>query len=75
MHLVALNGILLHGPEGAESYMECYVSNLYTHCLHTLQKLRSEVKSGGGGGGAAVDLGVDGLVALPVLQLLLDVGG
>ena len=33
------------------------------------------MKSSGGGGGAAVDLGVDGLVALPVLQLLLDVGG
>ena len=33
------------------------------------------MKSGGGGGGAAVDLGVDGLVALPVLQLLLNVGG
>ena len=31
VHLVALNGILLHGPEGAEPYMECHVSNLYTH--------------------------------------------
>ena len=75
VHLVALNGVFLHGSEGAKPHMECYVSNLYTHCLHTLQKLRSEVKSGGGGGGAAVDLGVDGLIALPVLQLLLDVGG
>ena len=53
------------------------ISTAFEHhaVLHTLQKLRSEVKSGGGGGGAAVDLGVDGLVALPVLQLLLDVGG
>ena len=33
------------------------------------------MEAGGGGGGGAVDFGVDGLIALAVLELLLDVGG
>ena len=54
--------------------MQCNVSDLYTHLPDTLQQLRREVQAGGGRGGRAVHLGVDGLVALTILQLLLDVG-
>ena len=53
--------------------MECNVSYLYTHCLYSLQKLRRKVQPRRGRCRRAVDLGVHRLIALLILQLLLDV--
>ena len=74
MHGVVGDLLLLHRAEGTKSHMECNVSDLYTHLPDLLQQLRCEMQSRSGGGGRAVHLGVDGLIALPILQFLLDVG-
>ena len=53
--------------------MECNVFYLYTNCLYSLQKLRREMQPRCGRRRRAVDLGVHRLIALLILQLLLDV--
>ena len=69
-----LHVLRLHGAEGAKPHVQQHRHDLNAHFADLFHQLRREVQPGGGGGGGAVVAGVDGLVAVAVLQLFVDVG-
>ena len=74
MHIVLLDLVLLDRSERAEPDVQRHIADADALGSDPLQKLRREVQTRRGSRRRAVDLGVDSLVALLVLQLLLDVG-
>ena len=66
--------VLLHRAEGAKTYMQRHIADTHAHGLYLFQQLLGEMEARRGCGGAAHHLGVHGLIALTVLQLLLDIG-
>ena len=74
MHLVVLNGFLIHGTEGAQADMQRNLGNVDAAGADRIHQLRGKVQARGGRGGAAQFLGVDGLVLALILELLRDVG-
>ena len=73
VHIVLLDLVLLDRSERAEPDVQRHIADADALGSDPLQKLRREVQSRRGSRRRAVDLGVDSLVALLVLQLLLDV--
>ncbi|MPM81411.1 hypothetical protein SDC9_128464 [bioreactor metagenome] len=71
---MALDLVLLHGAEGAKAHVERHVPNSYPLGDDLLQKLLGKVEARRGCGGAAQFPGVNGLIPLPVLQFLSDIG-
>ena len=74
VHLVVLNGFLIHGTEGAQADMQRDLGNVDTAGADRIHQLRGKVQARGGRGSAAQFLGVDGLVLALILELLRDVG-
>ena len=75
VHLVVLNVLGAHRPEGAQPHVEGDKPQLDPLRLYPLQQLWGKVQPGGGGGGGAHLPGVHRLVPLPVLELFLNIGG
>ena len=65
----------LHRAEGAQANVEGHKGGFYTLGPDFVQQFLGEVEPGGGGGGGANLPGIDGLIALLVTELCLDIGG
>ena len=74
VHLVLLDVVDADGAEGAEADMQGDEAEVDAHLAQLLHLLFGEVQAGGRGGGGALFAVVDGLVALLVLEFLVDVG-
>ena len=74
VHLVVGDLLRLHRAEGAQAHMQQHRHDGDALLPDALQKRRGEVQAGRRRGGGAFGLGVDGLVALAVPELLMDVG-
>ena len=67
VHIVLLDVVLLDRTERTEADMQRHIADVHALCLNFFQQLRREVQARRRRGGAAVDLGIDGLVALLIL--------
>ena len=67
--------LLLDGAEGAEADVKQHFDDLHAHALDLLQKFGREVKARRGSGRRARLAAVDRLIALGVLELLVDIRG
>ena len=74
VHRVILDLVLLDRAERAKADVQRDIADLHTHVRDPLQQLLREVQAGCRRGGAAKLAGIDRLVALLILQFLLDVG-
>ena len=74
VHLVLLDVVDADGAEGAEADVQGDEAEVDAHLAQLLHLLFGEVQAGGRGGGGALLAVVDGLVALLVLEFLVDVG-
>ena len=74
MHIVLLNVILLDRTERAEADVQRHIADAHTLRLYFLQQFRRKVQPRRRRGRAALDLGIDRLIALLIGKLLLDVG-
>ena len=74
VHLVLLDVVDAHGAEGAEADVQGDEAEVDAHLAQFLHLLFGEVQAGGRGGGGALLAVVDGLIALLVLEFLVDVG-
>ena len=64
----------LHRAERAKPDMKRHIGKVHALCLQLFQKLLREMQPSRRRGGRAVGSGIDGLIALGVLQLLMDIG-
>ena len=71
--MVLGNVVSLDGPEGAKTDVQRDIRFPDALGGELVQKLLRKVKPCGRRGGRTVDLGIDGLIALAVLQLFLDI--
>ena len=74
VHTMLLDVVFLDGTERAEADMQRHIADVHTLLLNLFQQLRREVQSRRRRGRAALDLGVDRLVALLIGKLFFDVG-
>ena len=63
----------LDGTERAEADVQRDIRFLNALGGELIQQLLRKVQTGWGGGGRAVDFGIDGLIALTILQFFLNV--
>ena len=75
MHFVIFHVFHLNGSEGAQTHVQKHRHDIHALCADSVHQLRREVQSGGRRGGGAFLFGVNGLIALLILQFFVDVGG
>ena len=75
MHLMVFDFGFLDGAEGAETHMQGDGTDRDALPADLVKQRFGKVKTGRRGGGAAELAGIDGLIALAVVQLRLDVRG
>ena len=73
VHLMLGDFVLLHRTEGAKAHVQRHIANANAHGLHLFQQLLRKMQARRGCGGAAHHLGIHRLVALAILQFLLDI--
>ena len=74
VHMMLRHVLHLDRAESSQAHMQRDIGQTDTHFFDLVQKLLGKMQTRSGRGGRSIHLGINGLIALPVGKLRLDIG-